>query len=81
MTAFTVAQERRRRGPKRQHRPFAVEDLERLLPGRCSVERAEVLGIQYRQLLRLRRSGLTMREADELAVAGGFHPGEVWSMW
>ena len=77
MTATTTA----RRGPICQPRPFEVDALERLLPGRCSVEKAATLGIQYRQLHRLRRSGLTVAQADALAVAAGFHPAEVWRDW
>ena len=77
-----VVQEPTRRGVRRhQPRPFPLEDLERLLPGRCGPERAALLGIQYRQLCRLRHTGLTADQADDLAVAAGYHPSEVWPEW
>lgn len=78
----TIAQEARKRpGRHHQARPFAIADLERKLPGRCGVEIAVELGIQYRQLHRLRRSGLTVEEADRFAVGVGMHPSSVWSSW
>jgi hypothetical protein len=43
--------------------------------------KAEALRLHPRQYYRLRRSGLTVEQADELAVAAGFHPAEVWPNW
>ena len=39
---------------------------------------AEMLGVNVRQVFRLRERGLTTAEADEYAVRAGFHPAEVW---
>jgi hypothetical protein len=63
-------------------RPFDMPTLERKMgsprPGRTALR----LGIQRRQLHRLRLSGLTVDQADELAVRAGFHPALVWgSAW
>lgn len=39
---------------------------------------AEVLGMSRRQVLRLRERGLTVVQADELAITAGLQAAEVW---
>lgn len=62
-------------------RPFSIDLLEQRLRGRCLLEEAADLGLHPRQIYRWRQSGLTERQADELAVRCGFHPAEVWPDW
>jgi hypothetical protein len=42
---------------------------------------AFALGVQARQLYRLRDRGLTWSQADTLAIHAGYHPAEIWSEW
>lgn len=80
---------RRRRTRPIEPRPFVLEPLERLVareappgrPAQPTADIAERLGITRRQVARLRHLGLTVRQADELAVALGRHPSEIWADW
>lgn len=61
-------------------RPFPIEpliDAERL----STKAFAELLGIRRRQLCRWKNVGLTVRQADELAMRLGYHPAEIWAAW
>lgn len=78
-------------------RPFPTEPLYQLIgrpdepamnePGNhvrpaSDADRAEILGIQPRQLYRLRQSGLTIGEADRMAARLGMHPSAIWGqLW
>ena len=46
-----------------------------------SVSLAERLGINDGVLSRLRRSGLTMEQADRFALRLGTHPSRLWPSW
>jgi hypothetical protein len=70
-------------------RPFDLASLERSIElqpssftGRITDEdRALAFGVSREQAWRYRRHGLTERQADELAVRVGLHPGNVWRDW
>lgn len=62
------------------NRPFRFADLENKIGG-TTINVAVLLGVDRRQVLRLRQSGLTVDQADEFAVRAGFHPGEIWEQW
>lgn len=62
---------------------FPLADLELAVAGRrlSLTEVAAVLGVTHRHACRLRRSGLSERQADHLAVALGLPPAFVWPQW
>ena len=62
-------------------RPFDLDPLEVLLGRPGATRLAERLEIHYRQLFRLRASGLTDGQADELACRVGLHPAVVRPGW
>jgi hypothetical protein len=72
-------------------RPFDFASLEAAMAleprndtaGRVTDEdRAAALGVGRHSVLRLRQRGLTERQADELAIRLGTHPGLVWpELW
>ena len=68
-----------RRHYRRQPRPFAVADLVRRVGGPTAFARRT--GCHYRQVYRWLAYGLTVDQADRLAVALGLHPSEVWPNW
>jgi hypothetical protein len=64
-------------------RPFDVESLARAL-GLLPTDTAGMslaLGIGRRWVRRYRLVGLSERQADRWATAGGLHPGDVWPSW
>lgn len=69
------------RAERGQARFFPVQALERALGGVCGVQLVRLLRVHHRQLDRLRSSGLTYGQADELAMRAGFHPSEIWREW
>lgn len=80
--AVIVVEAPPRRLPRCEPRPWPLEPLLQAMgTDRPLWARAGDLGLQERQVHRLRRRGLTDEEADRLAVAAGFHPAEVWSGW
>lgn len=62
-------------------RPFDLDVLEVAMGGICGLDVARRLGINARQVHRWRKTGLTVHQADVLAVRAGFHPAEVWPDW
>lgn len=62
-------------------RSFPVDVLEKYLGSRSAGDTADLLGVSVRSLHRWRRTGLTERQADVLAIRAGSHPGELWSDW
>lgn len=63
-------------------RRFALERLEALCGDPPAVVLAARLGVSRKRLDRVRRrGGLTVFEADELAVRAGYHPAAVWPDW
>ena len=62
-------------------RRFSFEDLARLVDESSAAELAERLRISARTVHRYRHRGLTVLQADRLAVAAGFHPAEIWPDW
>jgi hypothetical protein len=60
---------------------FRFQDLEHHLGDPTSAVVAIRLGISRRRVFRLRNRGLSPFEADELAVAAGMHPADVWPDW
>ncbi len=81
--AAIPVESRRRPGRSRagEPRPFGMEALERATRGGTLAEVAELLGVSYRTVLRLRRDGLSVYRADEYAGRAGLHPMEVWTTW
>lgn len=68
--------------PVVDRRRFSFADLERMLVVESDVELLRRLGLCGNvQLYRWRRTGLTVEQADVLAIRAGFHPAEVWSSW
>jgi hypothetical protein len=73
-----AARARRRPEP----RPFDLREIERVMGSSCTATTSTWLGLQRRQVYRLRLSGLTFSQADALAVRAGLHPADVWgSLW
>lgn len=62
-------------------RPYAFQPLEQV--ARCDTDEdtAAALGVNRRRIYRMRQLGLTVEQADELAVGIGMHPAEVWPDW
>lgn len=60
---------------------FPFGPLELLVSGSCGLATARALGVHPRQVYRWRAGGVTWAQADELAVAVGLHPAEVWPEW
>lgn len=44
-------------------------------------ELADRLGVERRTVLRYGANGLSLYQADELAVRMGYHPSELWPEW
>lgn len=42
---------------------------------------AELTGYNRRTLVRWRREGIPLEDADRIAVALGLHPASIWSEW
>lgn len=59
--------------------PFA--SLEQLVQADSTVGLALRLRVHRRQLYRWRRYGVTIDQADTLAITAGYHPAEVWPQW
>lgn len=71
-----IQREREKRAATRERR-FDLDALQKV--ERTSLlELARRTNVHHRQLVRWRSSGLTTQQADELAVALGWHPWEVW---
>lgn len=45
------------------------------------LEVARRVDVDSRQVYRWRKAGLTVDQADRLAVLAGFHPAEIWQQW
>lgn len=62
-------------------RPYPFEPLQRLIAAPTAQVAADLLGVPRRRLYRLRDQGLTVDQADRMAIAAGYHPAEVWPTW
>lgn len=61
---------------------FPFDDLAGLVPHEDNGHLARQLGVSSRTVVRYRRRRhLSELVADRLAVAAGFHPGNVWPQW
>ena len=60
---------------------FPIAELESCLGGTSAREMAGLLKVSSRTVVRYRRRGLSVVQADRAAVAVGFHPAEVWPNW
>lgn len=80
LRALPVPPERRHRTRQSGRRlPFAPLEQTVGAPNTCRL--AMVLGVHPRQVYRWRSYGVTEVQADELAIAVGVHPAEVWPDW
>ena len=60
---------------------FPIAELESCLRATSAREMAGLLKVSSRTVVRYRRRGLSVVQADRAAVAVGFHPAEVWPNW
>lgn len=73
-----LALERAERGSRRR---LSIEPLLERLEADSVAAAARRLDVDRTRLYQWRRAGLTVARADVLAIAAGFHPGEVWPEW
>lgn len=59
-----------------------VEQYRCTTPG-CDLAVAEACGVERRTVVRWKRDGLSIQQADDIAVQLGTHPAELWGpvMW
>lgn len=79
MTVADLATDATEAGPVAPPLPFAPLAEKAGAPSMLVL--AEAAGVAPATLYRWRRSGVPVLRADELAVALGFHPVEVWPEW